>query len=84
MTGPLGVLLVFSVAATTEDGKNIDDGPHRWCCRYVRQRPPPKLETLMADQMSKWFCDTSTGAATGVARCGSFVVKRFSLLVISY
>jgi sugar phosphate permease len=24
-------------------------------------------------QMSKWFCDTSTGAATGATRCGSFV-----------
>jgi hypothetical protein len=23
--------------------------------------------------MSKWFYDTSTGAATGAARCGSFV-----------
>jgi hypothetical protein len=24
-------------------------------------------------QLSKWFYDTSTGAATGAARCGSFV-----------
>jgi hypothetical protein len=23
--------------------------------------------------VSKWFCDTSTGAATGAAHCGSFV-----------
>jgi hypothetical protein len=30
---------------------------------------PPSL----ARQMSKWFCDTSIGAATGAARCGSFV-----------
>jgi hypothetical protein len=27
----------------------------------------------LARQMSKWFYDTSTGAATGAARCGSFV-----------
>jgi hypothetical protein len=29
------------------------------------------------------FCDTSTGAATRVARCGSLVGKAFSLLVVS-
>jgi hypothetical protein len=34
--------------------------------------------------LSKWFCDTFTGVATGVARCGSFVGKTFSLLVVSY
>jgi hypothetical protein len=33
--------------------------------------------------LSKWFCDTSTGAATGAARCGSFVGKAFRLLVVS-
>jgi hypothetical protein len=33
--------------------------------------------------LSKWFCDTSTGAATGATRCGSFVGKAFSLLVVS-
>jgi hypothetical protein len=32
---------------------------------------PEKYPTLyLARQMSKWFCDTSTSAATGVARCG--------------
>jgi hypothetical protein len=31
----------------------------------------------------KWFYDTSTGAATGAARCGSFVGKAFSLLIVS-
>jgi hypothetical protein len=30
------------------------------------------------------FYDTSTGAATGVARCGSFVGGSFGLLVASY
>jgi hypothetical protein len=35
-------------------------------------------------QMSKWFYDTSTGAATGAARCGSFVGGGFGLLVASY
>jgi hypothetical protein len=34
--------------------------------------------------MSKWFYDTSTGAATGAARCGSFVGGGFGLLVASY
>jgi hypothetical protein len=33
--------------------------------------------------MSKWFYDTSTGAATGAAHCGSFVGKAFTLLVVS-
>jgi hypothetical protein len=31
--------------------------------------------------MSKWFCDISTGAFTGAARCGSFVGGGFGLLV---
>jgi hypothetical protein len=34
--------------------------------------------------MSKQFCNTSTGAATGAARCGSFVREGFDLLVVSY
>jgi hypothetical protein len=34
--------------------------------------------------MSKLFYDTSTVAATGAARCGSFVGKVISLLVVSY
>jgi hypothetical protein len=29
--------------------------------------------------MSKWFYNTSTGAATGAARCGSFMGKAFGL-----
>jgi hypothetical protein len=33
--------------------------------------------------MSKWFYDTSTGAATGAARCGSFAGKAFSLFSCS-
>jgi hypothetical protein len=28
--------------------------------------------------MLKWFYDTSIGAATGAARCGSFAGKAFS------
>jgi hypothetical protein len=28
---------------------------------------------LLVSTLSKWFYDTSTGAATGAARCGSFV-----------
>jgi hypothetical protein len=34
--------------------------------------------------LSKWFYDTSTGAATGAARYGSFVGGGFGLLVASY
>jgi hypothetical protein len=41
------------------------------------------LMLLWQLKLSKWFCDTSTGAATGAARCGSFVGKAFSLLVVS-
>jgi hypothetical protein len=44
------------------------------------KRPAPYLPC----QMSKWFCDTSTEAATGPACCVSFVGKVFSLLVVSY
>jgi hypothetical protein len=39
---------------------------------------------FLARQMSKWLYDTSTGAATGAARCGSFVGKSFGRLVVSY
>jgi ribonuclease HI len=35
-------------------------------------------------QLSKWFYDTSTGAATGAARCSSFMRNVFSLLVVGY
>jgi hypothetical protein len=38
----------------------------------------------MTRQISKWFYDTFTGAATGAARCGSFVGDEFGLLVTSY
>jgi hypothetical protein len=34
--------------------------------------------------LSKWFYDTFTGAATGAARCGSFVGEGFGLMVVSY
>jgi hypothetical protein len=38
------------------------------------------LQTLVMQHMvwilSKWFYDTSTGAATGAARCGSFVAGK--------
>jgi hypothetical protein len=39
---PMGVL-----AATTEV-EDVDGGALGGCCRDFRQRPPPKLETLMA------------------------------------
>jgi hypothetical protein len=34
--------------------------------------------------MSKWFYDTFTDAATGAARCGSFIGEGFGLLITSY
>jgi hypothetical protein len=43
----------------------------------------PKVSQFLVRQMLKWIYDTSTGAATGAARCGSFVGKGFSLLVVS-
>jgi hypothetical protein len=49
MAGPLGVLLVSPVAATTEVEEDIDGGPPRGCYQYLRQQPPPKLtKTSMA------------------------------------
>jgi hypothetical protein len=44
--GPPGVLSVF-LAATTTEVEDVDGGPPRRCWRQVRQRPPPKLKTLM-------------------------------------
>jgi hypothetical protein len=44
---PWEVLPVSPAAGTTKVG-DIDGGPPRGCCRYFGQRPPPKLETLMA------------------------------------
>jgi hypothetical protein len=43
-----------------------------------------KIKTMTSAWLSKWFCDTSTSAATGAARCGSFVGRGFGLLVVSY
>jgi hypothetical protein len=34
--------------------------------------------------LSKWLCDTSTGAATEAARCGYLVGEDFGLLVLNY
>jgi hypothetical protein len=41
------VLAAVPAAATTRVG-DIDGGPPGGCCRQVRQRPPPELETSMA------------------------------------
>jgi hypothetical protein len=43
------------------------------------QLPVSRQNPYLAYQMSKWFYDTSTGAATVAARCGSFVGKAISL-----
>jgi hypothetical protein len=39
---------------------------------------------FVSSTVLKWFYNTSTGAVTGAARCGSFVGGRFDLLVASY
>jgi hypothetical protein len=39
---------------------------------------------FLTRQMSKWFYDTSTGAVSGAAHCGSFIEEDFGLLVVSY
>jgi hypothetical protein len=46
--------------------------------------PEKHQAPYLARQMSKWFYDISTGAATGADRCGSFVREGFGLLVASY
>jgi hypothetical protein len=43
------------------------------------QLPVSRQNPYLAHQISKWFYDTSTGAATGAAHCGSFAGKAFSL-----
>jgi hypothetical protein len=45
--------------------------------------PPIYLDDVDC-RLSKRYYDTSTGAATGAARCGSFIGNGFSLLVVSY
>jgi hypothetical protein len=48
MAAPLGVLPTDLTAATTEVKGDIDGGPPRVCCRWVRQRT-----SLMLKEMSK-------------------------------
>jgi hypothetical protein len=63
---------------------------HCWCS-YLSRPAMRNLSNAMLLRttfvklaiLSKWFCDTSTGAAIGAARYGSFVGKAFSLLVVS-
>jgi hypothetical protein len=50
----------------------------------VASLPEKHQAPYLARQMSKQFYDTSTGAAIGAARCGSFVRYDFDLLVASY
>jgi hypothetical protein len=57
-------------------------GPREVPKLEIRERTPSTLRNV--DGRLKWFCDTSTGAATGTARCGSFVRGGFGLLVASY
>jgi hypothetical protein len=45
--------------------------------------PEKHQAPYLVRQISKWFCDTFTGAATATARCGSFIGGGFGLLVVS-
>jgi hypothetical protein len=42
------------------------------------------VHSVAVEQLTKWFYDTSTGAATGAAHYGSFLGRVFGLLVASY
>jgi hypothetical protein len=58
-------------------------------CLHQERFRPPLWEIRWAKNRqwtprSRWFYDTSTGVATGAARCGSFVGGGFGLLVASY
>jgi hypothetical protein len=61
--------------------KTLQNGNHPV---HIQQSPthknPPRLREQTSDP---WFYDTSTGAATGAARCGSFAGKAFSLFSYS-
>jgi hypothetical protein len=43
--------------------------------RMVEKKSKITATPYLARQMLKWFYDTSTGAATGASRYGSFVGK---------
>jgi hypothetical protein len=67
--------------------------PSPWCSALLHTSSISALiifgfktvfSTLVRCMLSKWFCDTSTGAAIGAARCGSFVGGGFGLLVARY
>jgi hypothetical protein len=54
---------------------SLDD--HVWGMKITALEESADFTTLDIEK-SKWFYDTSTRAATGAARCGSFVGKAFS------
>jgi hypothetical protein len=58
--------------------------PRLRCDAYVADKQFSPLSLNMKSLLSKWFCDTSTGAAIGATCCGSFVREEFGLLVVSY
>jgi hypothetical protein len=67
ITDPLGVLSGGLARATTEV-EDVDGGAPMGCCRDFQQRPPPKLETLMAATTEvEYIDDTPT-----VRRCQSW------------
>jgi hypothetical protein len=54
------------------------------CHCHVEKRNGITCRQMKRTELSKWFCDTSTGAATGETRCGSFVGGGFGLLAANY
>jgi hypothetical protein len=55
-----------------------DDAENQEWWQEPKITPP-----YLVRQMSKLFYDTSTGVATGAARCGSFAGKGFGLSIVS-
>jgi hypothetical protein len=65
--------------------KNNDSFVHTPSPLFLRTKIEMNYLTFSCDtRMSIWFCDTSTGSATGAVHCGSFVGGGFGLLVASY
>jgi hypothetical protein len=69
--------------------ENVDGGPPGGAGAEGPRASTTNVKTstagpFLARQLSKWFCDTSTGTAIRAARCVSFVGWGFGLLVASY
>jgi hypothetical protein len=82
-TEKVKLLLNGSHLAPQGESHNVIMGMTAWSSSKIALRETSSPPTWCA-KMLKWFYDTSTGAATGASRCGSFVEDGFGLLVVSY